>query len=328
MPWIEKYRPDTIDDVLSHDNIRSSLRNFIKNKYFPHLLFYGPPGSGKTSTIMACVRELYGASLPFMVKELNASDDRGIETVRTIIKHFVMAQNVFHNGENIFKMVILDETDAMTSDAQSVLRKIVEKYSLTTRFCFICNYVQNIDEALRSRCTIFRFAPLDRKNIIIKINQVAALENIKVEKTGVDTLIRRSNGDMRKILNILQSTSMAYKNICELTINSILGCPDIIVINKILSILINDNVKDSYDKILEIKRTYALSLADILDEMQYIFSEHLMGNKTILKVNISQTNIMRILDKLRLIEHNLAINTLETIQISSLIGIFKTCIKN
>lgn len=326
LPWIEKYRPSTIDDVLSHDNIRQSLKKFIENRYFPHLLFYGPPGSGKTSTIMACVRELYGNSLPFMVKELNASDDRGIDVVRTVIKQFVMAKNVFYDNEdverkNIFKMIILDETDAMTRDAQAILRKIVEKYNLTTRFCFICNNVQNIDPALQSRCTRFRFAPLDKKNIVVKISEIASLEKIKVTDSGVSTIINRSNGDMRKIINILQSTSMAYSVINETNVNKILGYPSRLIVGSIINSILTMNFEDAYNFVLQTKRTNALSVSDILEEIQGVLNGYLLGNKTTLKNDIEPKCVTRILDKLRLIENNLAYNTLETIQIASLVGI-------
>lgn len=326
LPWIEKYRPTTLDNILSHDSIRSSLKIFIQKKCLPHLLFYGPPGSGKTSMIMACVKELYGKSLPFMVKELNASDDRGIDVVRTSIKHFVMSQNSFHEQDtNIFKMVILDEADAMTSDAQAILRKIVEKYSITTRFCLICNYVQQIDPALQSRCTRFRFAPLDKKNIIKKINEIVLLEKLQITDSGINTIIRRANGDMRKILNILQSTNMAYNIINETNVNLCLGYPKKTAIDKIFDSLLNDTFLNSYNIILNIKKTYALSIADIVEALQNILTEMSLNNEN---TKLSTIQIAKILDKLRLVEYNIALNTIDTIQISALIGVFKLSIKN
>lgn len=320
LPWIEKYRPVSLDLILSHDSIRASLKTFIQKKCLPHLLFYGPPGSGKTSMIMACVKELYGESLPFMVKELNASDDRGIEVVRSVIKHFVMSQNVFYGKDStIFKMVILDEADAMTSDAQAILRKIVEKYGITTRFCLICNYIQNIDPALQSRCTKFRFAPLDKKNIIKKINEIVSLESLSITETGIDTIIKRSNGDMRKILNILQSTHMAYDIINETNINKCLGYPRKNMMGIIINSLTKDIFSNCYRDILAIKKKYALSVSDIIEEIQILLTD---------KSPFTQIETIKILDKLRLIEYNVALNTSDTIQITALIGIFKLALKN
>lgn len=329
LPWIEKYRPANMDDVLSHDSIKSSLRNFMSKKYFPHLLLYGPPGSGKTSIITACVKEFYGEYTSFMVKELNASDDRGIDVVRSVIKHFVMAKTVFYENKdnpsgnnNMFKIVILDETDAMTKDAQAILRKIVEKYNLTTRFCFICNYVQNIDPALQSRCTKFRFSPLDKKNIITKIEEISKAEKIKVTELGINTLIRRSNGDMRKIINTLQSTSMAYPIINESNVNKILGFPSKFAVLNIINILITNNFKDAYDNVLFIKRSNAYSVRDIIEEINLILSDYLIDSKKYPKLNVDHDLIIKVLDKMRVIEYNIALNTLDTIQISALVSVF------
>ena len=322
LPWIEKYRPSTLDDILYHDQIRASLKTFIEKKCLPHLLFYGPPGTGKTSTIMACAKELYGNYISTMMLELNASDDRGIEVVRTKIKEFVTAQSVLCSDEkkNIFKMVILDETDAMTSDAQAILRKVVEQYTLTTRFCLICNYIQNIDPALQSRCTRFRFAPLDKPNMIKKIKQVASLENLNINNTGINTLIKRSSGDVRKILNILQSTSMSHNIINEVNINLCLGYPRKNQIDDIINNLINiNNFKESYDNILVIKKNNELSLIDIIEEVHNYLSELIIKNNT---TNLTINMIVYILDKIRNIKYNQAYNTSDTIQISSLIAIF------
>lgn len=140
LPWIEKYRPHNLNDLISHAQIRETLNRFISQKNLPNLLFYGPPGTGKTSTMVACARSLYGSAATYMMIELNASDDRGINTVRHTIKTFAESQSPISCGVG-FKLVILDEADAMTKDAQAALRRMMEKFSNTTRFCLICNYV-------------------------------------------------------------------------------------------------------------------------------------------------------------------------------------------
>ena len=141
IPWVEKYRPRNLDDILSNNHVSSTLNSYLNNHKLPNLLFYGSPGTGKTSTILAAAKNLYGSSYRYMVIELNASDDRGINIVRQTIKQFAESQPPISGQQIKFKLVILDEADSMTKDAQAALRRVIEKYSKTTRFCLICNHV-------------------------------------------------------------------------------------------------------------------------------------------------------------------------------------------
>ena len=148
LPWVEKYRPSVLQELISHEDIIRTIRKFISEEKLPHLLFYGPPGTGKTSTILACAKELYSPKeFNSMVLELNASDDRGINVVRNQILSFASTRTIFNSG---YKLVILDEADAMTNDAQNALRRIIEKYTDNVRFCLICNYLSKIIPALQS----------------------------------------------------------------------------------------------------------------------------------------------------------------------------------
>ena len=331
LPWVEKYRPRTLDEIISHDRIIETLKNFIKKKCFPHLLFHGPPGTGKTSTIFACAKELFGKSYPLMVLELNASDDRGIEVVRNRIKQFVSAKSVFFHDEdsqtaaNMFKLVILDETDAMTGDAQAILRKVVEKYTKTTRFCLICNFVQNIIPALQSRCTKFRFSPIANNKIKTKIISVKQQENIKLTPKGLNTLLKRSKGDMRKIFNILQSTSMAYDIVNEKNVNNCVGFPQKLQIFTIMNSLIEDDFTRCYKKINRMILNYGLNLCDIITEIHDIMINHILHIKNpnyTKNINkLSKRDIMIILDKLRDIEYYLSFSQ-NKIQLGAFIGIF------
>ena len=249
LPWIEKYRPNTLGEMISHENITGTLQKFISNKFLPHLLFYGPPGTGKTSTIMACAKEIYGSYLPLMTMELNASDDRGIEVVRNRIKQFVSSGNAFfgktlEEKKNIFKLVILDETDAMTDDAQAILRQVVEKYTKNARFCLICNYIKKINPALQSRCTTFRFSPLSPVQMEDRISSIAKIEKVNVTSKGINCILKRSNGDMRKALNIMQSVHMAYKKVNEKNVNTCIGYPQKKQILDIYKILTNDSLAE------------------------------------------------------------------------------------
>jgi len=332
LPWIEKYRPNSLDDIISQDNIIKTLKIFIRRKCLPHLLFYGPPGTGKTSTIMACAKELYGEYYDFMVMELNASDDRGIEVVRSKIKQFVSTKSVFFGKsvkerENIFKLVILDETDAMTEDAQAILRKVVEKYTSNTRFCLICNYIQKINPALQSRSTRFRFSPLSRNIIRKKVREIAKIEKVHLTKSGMETLLDRSHGDMRRVLNILQSVSIAHDTVNSENINNCIGYPQRKQIIAIINSLVNDSYAETYEFINTTKYDSGLSLNDIIVEIHdAIVGNILEGDPCgtdVDKLNMEQ--MIAILDKMRDVEYNQSINTNEYIQTGALVGIFKLC---
>lgn len=279
-----------------------------------------------TSCIMACAKELYGSSFPLMVMELNASDDRGIEVVRTKIKQFVTAKNfaVNQNTENLFKLVILDETDAMTADAQAILRKIVEKYTYNTRFCLICNYIQNINIALQSRCTRFRFSLIAPDKIKQKILSVCQAENIKITADGLTTIIKRSGLDMRRAINLLQSTSMAYNIINDKTVNTCLGYPVNNLILKILEFLIKSPFKIAYSEINKIIHNQGIYLNDIITEIHNIFVDQIINNKKIkITENLNLKTLQNILDKLRVIEFNQSMGASQDIQLAGLVSIFK-----
>ena len=200
LPFIEKYRPKYLKDIVGHDNIKRTLKGFLKQNNLAHLLLYGPPGSGKTSIIMAIARELYGDHKTNIL-ELNASDERGISTVRNRIKQFASTGQLFNKK---LKLVILDEADMMTTDAQMALRCMVEKYSKTTRFCFICNCINNIIEALQSRCMKLVISSISQSDIKKRINMIIKKEKIDVNKEFLNIIIKNTNGDMRDILNVLE----------------------------------------------------------------------------------------------------------------------------
>ncbi|KAF4764611.1 hypothetical protein HAV15_000065 [Penicillium sp. str.  len=176
LPWVEKYRPSSLDDVSGHQDILATINRFVETNRLPHLLLYGPPGTGKTSTILALARRIYGTkNMRQMVLELNASDDRGIDVVREQIKTFASTAGSPLAG---FKLIILDEADAMTSTAQMALRRIMERYTANTRFCVIANYTHKLSPALLSRCTRFRFSPLKEVDIRTLVDKVIENEGV------------------------------------------------------------------------------------------------------------------------------------------------------
>lgn len=212
LPWIEKYRPKNISEISSQSDVVATLRKSLESQNIPHLLFYGPPGTGKTSTILAIARELYG---PKMIKErvleLNASDERGIDVVRHKVKSFAQIAVGRKKDENYpcppYKIIILDEADAMTRDAQSALRRTMERYSKVTRFCLICNYISRIIAPVASRCAKFRFKSLDSESQISKLREIAGKERLEVDEEAYKTLVKVSGGDMRKAITLLQSSA-------------------------------------------------------------------------------------------------------------------------
>ncbi|OAA63685.1 DNA replication factor c subunit [Niveomyces insectorum RCEF 264] len=214
-PWVEKYRPKTLSDVTAQDHTVTVLQRTLQASNLPHMLFYGPPGTGKTSTILALAKELYGPEfMKARVLELNASDERGIAIVREKVKDFARMQLTNPPpGYKArfpcppFKLIVLDEADSMTQDAQSALRRTMETYSKITRFCLICNYVTRIIDPLASRCSKFRFKSLDQGNARARLEDIAARERVPLGPGAVDTLIRCSDGDLRKAITYLQSAA-------------------------------------------------------------------------------------------------------------------------
>ncbi|KDO23103.1 hypothetical protein SPRG_11947 [Saprolegnia parasitica CBS 223.65] len=223
LPWVEKYRPKNVSDISHQDEVVNTLKSSIANGQLPHLLFYGPPGTGKTSTIIAVARELFGPKFRENGRflELNASDDRGISVVREKVKAF--AQGAISGSSSMppFKIIVLDEADSMTNDAQSALRRMMENYSKVTRFCLICNYVSRIIEPVASRCAKFRYQPLEVTSMTARIQYICGQEDVTCAQDAVDTLLEVSSGDLRKAINYLQSAKQL--NGAEITKDDILA---------------------------------------------------------------------------------------------------------
>lgn len=220
-PWVEKYRPKKLEDVTAQDHAVNVLKKTLQSANLPHMLFYGPPGTGKTSTILALTKELYGPTLTkSRVLELNASDERGIAIVRDKIKSFARLTVSKPSQSDLekypcppYKIIILDEADSMTADAQSALRRTMENYSNVTRFCLICNYVTRIIDPLTSRCSKFRFKPLDSSNALSRVQYVAQEENLDCDNAVMEKILDVSQGDLRRAIMLLQSSSKLVKHL-------------------------------------------------------------------------------------------------------------------
>jgi replication factor C subunit 3/5 len=279
LPLIEKYRPKTLKEMVSHEEILNTINLFLEKKNIPHFLFHGPPGTGKTSCILAIARSMYGDSFKKNTLELNASDDRGINVVRERIKEFCNTLNI--SSKATVKLVILDEADMMTTAAQNALRRVIEKYTKNVRFCLICNQVSKIIPAIQSRCMRFRFSPLKKEQCAERIKGICALENIPIDQNTIEKIVEIGRGDMRKILNIVESTHMSYGTVNIDNVYTCTGLPSEFQINFIVKTVFENEQAVAFKIIQEYKMNNGFSTNDlVLEVLKYL------RRKTNLNVNI------------------------------------------
>lgn len=211
LPWVEKYRPAKLKDVMGHEEITKRLQSYVDKRNLPNMLFSGPAGTGKTSSSIALAKELFQKQFEQNFLELNASNDRGIDVVRNTIKDF--ARTLAFDSD--FKIIFLDECDALTTDAQQALRRTMEKYTKTCRFILSCNYSSKILEPIQSRCVIYRFKPLSAKDVEKQVKKIAENEKLQIDEKAITAINYICQGDMRKALNILQAASTLNNKITE-----------------------------------------------------------------------------------------------------------------
>jgi len=310
-PWVDKYRPKKIDDIIYQYEVVKMLKDSLLNGNLPHLLFYGPPGTGKTSSILAIAMELYGPKIfKERVIELNASDERGINVVRT--KIITLAKVAIGNNDPNYKsppykIIILDEADAMTREAQSALRKTMEDNSNITRFCFICNYINQIIEPIASRCVKFRFKPLNEKCMYDKLKMITQEEDMDITDPTLSAIINIAQGDMRKGIMLLQNLKYLYnfkKNkkdiIRPIDVYNMAGCVSDSILSKIDNYCIS-NKSLNVAKLTEISRkiiNMGFPIHNILRRIQLLVIKNNIMNdrmKSVISLHFATTE-KRLLD--------------------------------
>ncbi len=260
--WTEKYRPKKLKEMVGHDKVVERLEEFVKRKSLPHCLFAGPAGVGKTTAALCLAREFFGENWKSNFLELNASDERGIDTIRTKVKEFARTKPI--KGE--FKIIYLDEADALTKDAQQALRRIMESYSDTCRFILACNYSSKIIDPIQSRCAIFRFSKLSEKDIKKQIEKISKAEKLHIDDKAIDAIIDVCEGDLRKAINILQASAMKGK-VNSKTIYEIVGFAEPEKIRKMLNLALDKKFKEARNILLELMYKEGLSGEGIIKQI-------------------------------------------------------------
>ena len=307
--WVEKYRPKSLDEVVGQEEIIERLKAYAKTGNLPHLLFAGPAGTGKTTSAIALARDMFGENWRQNYFELNSSDERGIETVRTKVKE--IARIAPFGGSN-FKIIFLDEADNLTADAQAALRRTMETYSKTSRFILSANYSSRLIEPIQSRTAVFRFRPLKPDAIAEYIGRIAKSEKLKITDDGMEALVYVAEGDMRRAVNALQVAASLGSTV------------DAEVLYKVSSTVRPEEVKGLIEKALEGEFLRAREVLDRLLIEYGLSGEDIVRqlHRTVFDLNIPDESKVRLLDQIGETDFRLTEGSSERIQIESLLAHF------
>ncbi|MCS7131625.1 MAG: replication factor C small subunit, partial [Hadesarchaea archaeon] len=262
--WVEKYRPKKLDEIVGQDEIVSRLKGFVEKKSLPHLLFAGPAGTGKTTAALCIARELFGDAWRQNFMELNASDERGIDTIRTKVKDYARTRPI---GDVPYKLILLDESDALTPDAQHALRRTMEMYTHTCRFILDCNYSSRIIEPIQSRCAIFRFRKLADKDIAQMLKRIAKAEKLVLADEAIKAIIYVSEGDMRRAINLLQAAAAIKKKVDERSIYEVAAMARPEDVREMLKLSLAGKFEEARGKLNDLLINQGLSGEDILEQI-------------------------------------------------------------
>ncbi len=307
--WVEKYRPSNLDEVSAQTNVVKSLKASLQTKNIPHLIFFGPSGCGKTSTILALSKELFGSeNYSDRIIELNASDERGINVIREKIKTYAKQSVKNIKDAPPWKIIILDEADTMTSDSQFALRRIMEQYSKITRFCIICNYHNKIIDPIISRCSLFRFKPIESDEIVKKLQYICVKETFKCSDKLLEKIVGICRGDLRKAINLLQKCYNSFGDkVNEELLDEISGIIPSAKFNKLMENIFKKDTK-MVDQIVN----------DLFLEGYSMVNQVITFHNYIIDSNLTSKQKSNILSKLADIDQNLIKGCDEYIQFMKL----------
>ncbi len=305
--WCEKYRPKTFKEFIGQERIVERVKAFVKAKNIPHMLFAGPAGCGKTCLAIITAKEMFGKNWKENFLELNASDSRGIDIIRGEVKNFARTKSI---NTDLPKIIYLDECDALTKDAQQALRRTMEVYSKTARFVLSCNYSSKLIDPILSRCAVFRFKPLEEKDIKEKINYIAKEEGLKLGKNIVEALFNLCEGDLRRAENILQGCAAISKEIDEKLIYEVVSAARPKEIKNVLINALDGSFIESRDLLLDTMIKHSLSGVDVIKQIQ----------KEVWNLEIDDNIKMKIIEKCGDIEFRINEGSDEFIQLQAFLA--------
>ena len=304
--WVEKYRPTKLSFIINQKEVIGSLKSLLKNMFeMPHLMFSGSAGVGKTTVAICLAREILGQNWREHTLELNASDERGISMVRDRVKKFARYSAL--DTKIPFKIIILDEADEMTSDAQTALRRIIEDTASHCRFILIANNISKIIEPLQSRCAVFKFTRISEDDVISYLEEICKKEKIKFDEKGLQTIYNYSEGDMRHAINILQATA-SLGAVSESNVKSSAGLTKTSDVGEILKIALAGKLSDARNKMIELTKVYGMSESDFL---KYLNEE---------SYKIKTNKLDEILEVIAKYDYRLIIGSNPEIQLSALLA--------
>jgi len=307
--WTEKYRPNKFEDVVGQDEIIKRVKNLTNSLNLPHMLFAGPAGTGKSTLAIIVAKELFKEFWKENYLELNASDARGIDVIRQEVKNFARTKSL---GSVPFKIIFLDEADALTKEAQQALRRTMENYTSTCRFILSCNYSSKIIDPIQSRCVVFRFKLLERKDIEKVIRRIAEVEKITIDEKAIQALYEGSEGDCRRVINLLQASNSISPVITDEIINILLSSAKPKDIKVVLDYALSGDFEKSRERLLDIMLKDSIAGTDIIKAIQ----------KEIWGLDIDPELKVRLTEKTGEVEFRLVEGSDEFIQLESLLASF------
>jgi replication factor C small subunit len=307
--WTEKYRPKKFAGVVGQDEIVKKVQNLTKSLNVPHMLFAGPAGTGKSTLALIVVKELFGLQWKENYLELNASDERGIDVVRQKVKDFARTKSL---GKVPFKVIFLDEADALTKEAQQALRRTMENYTSTCRFVMSCNYSSKIIDPIQSRCVIFRFKLLEKKDIEKRLRLIAEKEGLEISDQTIEALYEASEGDCRRVINLLQASASISPSITAELVNTLIASAKPADIKIVLEYALSGDFLKAKEKLLDVMLRESISGTDIIKSIQ----------KEIWNLQIDNELKVKLTEKTGEIEFRLVEGSDEFIQLEALLASF------